>query len=254
MIFNTSLKTFATLTPEQVEDSLFKSRYDTKYLLHPHMLPVILQRMTGSYRVLLFNGQYIQEYQSLYFDNHRFQFYQDHQKGKLNRYKVRFRRYAASGSAFVEIKFKSNKHRTQKWRSRIQNNQYGEGILTGEDQQFIGEFLKDEPGPLFPRFQVTYRRLALLHRHSGERITIDLGLSYTDVDSGETKTFPNIAIAEVKHAEPSPQPEFRRIMREERIMPSRFSKYCFGVYLFYPHLKHNRFKPRYLNFRKKYNH
>jgi hypothetical protein len=175
----------------------------------------------------------------------------DHQNGKLNRYKVRFRKYPDAKTIFIEIKFKNNKNQTKKWRERISGSQYGERVLTNRDSLFIGSFFRSNPGRLFPRFCVKYSRLALIHKEKNERVTIDLNLSY--IKEGEVKKFDNISIAEVKQGSRAQRSDFLDVMRKFHIAPMRFSKYCFGVYLFFPALKHNRFKPRYLYFDRTFN-
>ena len=60
-------------------------------------------------------------------------------------------------------------------------------------------------------------------------------------------------MAEVKQARPSLRSPFRRLMRELRIAPVHFSKYCYGIYLFHPEERHNRLKRNYLALERKKN-
>ena len=52
--------------------------------------------------------------------------YHDHHNGKLNRYKVRRRRYIDTDTEFLEVKLKNNKKRTIKSRIKLsgQPNEY----------------------------------------------------------------------------------------------------------------------------------
>jgi hypothetical protein len=245
------LKKFEPVALDDLGDKLYTNRYETKYLLSPGLLPVIIEKLTGSYRVLCIKDHYIQDYESLYFDNQEFKFYLDHHNGKLNRYKVRFRKYHDAKKIYFEIKFKNNKNQTIKRREQIARAQFGERVLTDQNSLFIDTFFGNNPGRLLPRFCVSYSRIALIHKDNNERVTIDLNLSYKK--EGVVKQFDDICIAEVKLGTQAQHSDFSDMMRKLHITPIRFSKYCYGIYLFYPDLKHNRFKPRYLFFDRNFN-
>ena len=230
---------------------MFKKRYDTKYLLSPHLLETLFEDLSDNYRVLTINKNYIHDYESLYFDNSAFKFYLDHQNGKLNRYKIRFRRYPQSGLNYIEIKFKNNKNQTRKWREKINKTLYNEELISAEGISFINTFLRENPGRLNPRFKVAHSRVTLIHKMIPERITFDLNLSF--LKNGEEKKYKNIVIAEVKRGTQGQHSDFFNLMQEHRIFPLSFSKYCFGICQFYPGLKYNRFKPQNLVFERKCN-
>jgi len=224
---STCLKNFEKVGLDGQVDVLFKKRYDTKYIFSPELLKTILVRLSPNYRVLNINNNYIQDYESLYFDNSEFKFYLEHHNGKLNRYKIRFRRYLQSKLIFIEIKFKNNKNQTKKWREEINETSYFQNLMTEKERSFINTFLRQNPGQLYPRVKVTYSRLTLIHKEIPERITIDLNLSY--LKNGETKNYKNIVIAEVKQRNLGQYSDFFNIMHEHKILPLRFSKYCFGI-------------------------
>ena len=240
---NVYQKVFEPVALDELDNSLFMKRYETKYLFSPEILHSVLDGLADSYRIISINNHFLQDYETLYFDTPDFKFYLDHQNGKLNRYKVRFRKYPVSESMFVEIKFKNNKNQTEKWRKEITKKNYSRGVITDQENRFINTYFKNDSGYLTPRLTIAYSRLAFIHKRDRERITIDLDLSYSKGSDG--KSFSNLSIAEVKQETLSHRSSFSRIMRELRIQPMRFSKYCFGIYQFYPLLKYNRFKPRY---------
>lgn len=237
------LEEFDTVALDDLDDSLFKSRYETKYLFSPDLLEPVLEKLTSIYRVLVIGDSRVQEYESQYLDTREFRFYLDHQNGKLNRYKVRYRRYPGSQLVFFEIKFKNNKNQTRKWREKSSKADYCHGELTDKENRFVNSYFRDNPGLLIPRFMVNYSRLTLIHKKNRERVTLDLNLSY--FKDGEAFRYRNLVIAEVKQERPSQGSEFFDVMREFGVLPRNFSKYCFGVYRFYPGLKYNRFKQRY---------
>lgn len=73
-------------------------------------------------------------------------------------------------------------------------------------------------------------------------MTLDINLQFRGC--GETIILPGVAIAEVKRERGHNQSEFARLMKEERIRPTGFSKYCIGVSMLYPAIKHNQFNPK----------
>lgn len=238
------LRRFEKTELDDIDHSLFRSRCDTKFIVPPELLEPVFKRLSDSYRVLKIGDRFIQDYKSLYFDNEKFKFYLDHQNGKLNRYKVRVRSYLDTEHHFLEVKFKNNKRRTKKWRKEIDRTDYFPADLTDQDERFVDDLVKDKPGRLQPLFTVSYSRLALVHKKERERVTIDLDLSF---QKGEMKKeFADLVIAEIKRERYSSYSEFFDVMHELHVRPMRFSKYCFGIYQFFPFLKYNRFKPRYL--------
>ncbi|MCP4219523.1 MAG: VTC domain-containing protein [bacterium] len=238
---NEILKSFKPITLGEVGDSLFKNRYDTKYLFQPQQLPQLLEQLVDNYRILEVENRVVQDYESLYFDNDKFKFYMDHHNGKLNRYKVRYRKYGNSRLMFIEIKFKNNKSRTQKWREKIDTTNYAHQTITDKETMFIDSLFHYNPGELFPRFLVGYSRMSLFHKEKNEKLTLDWNLSYTLGE--DVKTYKNLVIAEVKQARPALHSEFSLLMRGRGISPVSFSKYCFGISRFYGDLKQNRIKP-----------
>jgi hypothetical protein len=51
-------------------------------------------------------------------------------------------------------------------------------------------------------------------------------------------------VAEVKYTGTRHASEFARVMRLYRVRDTSFSKYCMGVSLLYPDVKHNKFKAK----------
>ena len=109
------IEKFEPITLEEMESVKLMDRVDTKYVFPFSQLPHILDEMKSYYRLLDINNIRMHRYESLYYDTNDFQLYAKHQSGRLNRYKLRFRKYVDSnGLTFFEIKFKNNKGRTIK--------------------------------------------------------------------------------------------------------------------------------------------
>lgn len=244
------LNKFQPVNLENIDDYLFRKRYDTKFVFPLRLLEKILKEISSNYKILKVEKKFIQDYYSLYFDNTEFKFYLDHHNQKLNRYKVRFRSYRETDSCFVEIKFKDNKYQTKKWRVRIDNSAFRNGNMGEREIEFTKALLNFDPGLLIPRFLISYLRITLFHKTLKEKITLDTNLAFHK--NGEKKGFPDLIIAEVKQKKINNNSEMIKTLRNFRITPLRFSKYCFGVFLFFPELKYNRFKERNLLLRKEH--
>ena len=87
------LSTFDQITLSEMDDVKLMSRTDTKFVFNLELLPEILQQLQPHYRVLNVSGVNISDYQTLYYDTDDFLFYHQHQCGKANRCKVRYRTY-----------------------------------------------------------------------------------------------------------------------------------------------------------------
>lgn len=239
------LAAFEIVPVEIGGDRLFTRRFDTKYLLPSRLLPGVLADLPGDYCIAAFGGRRVQNYESVYFDDSRLTCYQDHQRGKLPRQKARFRKYLDSGNAFLEIKRKTNQKTTHKWRRLIPPEQAAALTLYPSDRDFIRECFTRNPGTMVPRIRVRFSRLCLKSRDTGERVTMDRALMVTDPRTGDKRIVDDFIIAEVKQARISRQSPFRCLMSELALRPASFSKYCFGIYTFYPRERHNRLKRNY---------
>lgn len=236
----TILNKFQHVSLIEVDRMKLLDRLDFKYVFTLDLLPEILNELPGNYNLLVTGNKGISEYESHYFDTDNFQMYLNHHNGLQNRSKIRFRRYLDTGTAFFEIKQKTNKERTIK--SRIEVDE--EKLLISSR---VEEMLIDKTGldaqELSEVLIVRYNRISLVSKNSTERVTIDTGLQYDRY--GKIKNFPGIAIAEIKQQRMS-RSFFRSVMRTHHIAPLKISKYCLGMAVLNPELKSNNFKSKLL--------
>jgi hypothetical protein len=187
--------------------------------------------------VLVVEGHRLNRYQTLYFDTDDFALYHRHHMGARNRYKVRAREYVESGYSFLEVKHKTNKRRTVK--SRIPTPVLV-STLEGGTALFLQDKCPYNVAELSPRLWNRYMRITLVNKHDQERVTLDIDLSFEW--RGQRVAVPMLVVAEVKrHAHAAPS-AFIRLMRQHGVRKASFSKYCVGVSLLYPEVKHNKFK------------
>lgn len=236
---------FESISLDEANDWSLQDRVEKKYLINASMLNKLLEKLSSSYFILQINNQSLLPYHTLYYDTDEFSMYYAHHNRKLNRHKVRIRNYLATGESFLEVKFRSNKGRSEKTRIVSEN-------ITGHPEKFPEEFVAHNspysPCELSKKLETSFERITLLNRNQRERITIDQNLSYKV--NGEIKNLPGLMIIEAKsmrHENSSPLTNF---MKENRILSMRISKYCTGIIMNYPGIKYNRFKNKLLQINK----
>ncbi len=211
-------------------------RMDSKFLLPIKDFNPLMEAISSNYSILSLNGRRIFHYQTTYFDNKERRFYLDHHNGKLNRHKVRFRRYVESNIGYMEVKFKNNNKRTIKQRIPM------DCILP--DQVKVNDFIKEILG-YSTNFEtalfVNYQRITLLNNSSKERITIDLNLSFRNAINQVQSIQDKVFIIEIKQAKKAILSPCRQQLKALGYHDINFSKYCIGSVL--THTKNNDIKP-----------
>lgn len=223
----------------QLDGVALLDRTDTKYLLSLEQLTAALAELGDQYRVLAIDGLRLSPYQTVYFDSADFALYLRHHAGKKNRHKVRSRRYLATGQSFFEVKLKTNKDRTIK--RRLATPALATTLTPDVDAFLSAQFAQGTP-QLEPKLANSFSRITLVGTGAPERLTIDLDLRFQQ--DGREVALSQIVVAEVKRGDRSRASAFMRQMQAAHIAPTSFSKYCVGVALLYPQVKHNRFKPQ----------
>ena len=238
------IEKFEPITLSEMENVKLMDRVDSKYVFPASMLPQILNGMTSTYRLLEINDVRLHRYESLYYDTTDFQLYKRHQLGRLNRWKVRFRKYVDSGGlTFFEIKFKNSKERTIKNRVKMKDIA---AKIEDKANNFLKEITPFTSEMFEPKIWVNYSRMTFVNKFSEERLTIDTDLHFVKADSSTNfeVRFPQMVIAEAKRGKASSVSEFIRMVRLNAIRESGISKYCFGIYHLFDEVKKNNFKPR----------
>lgn len=226
---------------EAQNDVALLNRVDSKYLLSLEQLDQILEDASSEYSVLEIDDHRVFTYQNTYFDSPSLRYFRHHHSGKLNRHKIRYRRYAETDKEYFEIKFKTNKKRTIKHRELL-----GTLDTAAQDSQDFAELHidADEVATLQAVLHVNYRRLSLVDKAGTQRVTIDLDLRFGRVGGSELIHIPDLVIAELKQEKMAHRGFFENLMRSAGANKSNFSKYCVGCCLTADGpLKKNRFLP-----------
>jgi len=223
------------------------NRVDQKFCLHKAHLPAVLETIKNHYSVLSIEGETIFNYDNTYFDTPDNQMFLDHQNGKLNRFKIRFRKYVQTDNHFLEIKFKNNKGRTIK--KRIEREDFN-SEFTHNEQNFINNLTGYSGLQLEPKIRSYFNRFTLVDKEFTERVTVDMFPGFKNHE--KEIVLNNLVIIEIKQSKAARPPMIVNVMKESKIRKQGFSKYCVGRSLLEENIKKNNFKSLLIKIRKEY--
>lgn len=226
---------------EQMGKVKLMNRVDTKFVTTVDRLEQLLAMAAGSYSVQQIEGRQMMPYTTLYFDTPDTNMYLEHQRGKKGRQKIRVRRYESSGIAFLEVKRKNNKGRTDK--KRMQVPERVPDLDCEQYRTFLIQKSRYGAARLLPQLNNAFERLTLVNDAMTERLTIDFNLSFNNAQTGLKADMGPLVIIEVKRDGATHSPVLD-MLKTLRIHQSGFSKYCIGMALTNPELKRNRFNER----------
>lgn len=244
------LSKYQQVSLEQITSVRLMDRLDIKYIVPIKMIPELLQKAVLHYKVQEIDNKRIAKYETLYLDTQQYAFYHSHLNGKLNRLKVRIRKYTDTKQSFLEIKKKNNKGRTHK--SRINHSSIGP-LLSAEDYDFLKNNAQEINAlELHPALSNSFSRITLINHSFSERLTIDFGLSFQKPDDKQTIDFSTLGIIEIKQDRFAYSP-MKQLLSLTRIRKTGISKYCLGISLLNKHLKSNNYNPKIRQLYKKLN-
>jgi hypothetical protein len=235
---NILLGSFSHISLHEMEEVMLMNRVETKYVFSSKKLPILLSLLSSDYKILDIDKTRSFPYHTTYLDTPDLLFYMQQVRGKLNRHKIRYRRYESSGISFLEIKKKTNQDRTIKW--RIEN------ILNSDSpdekaSDFINELLPYPCLGLKPVLINEFNRITLVGIETSERITLDYNLRFANLGD-KNSGLPFLSVAEIKRGQHCSYSPFRIMMKEFSIQPTGFSKYCIGSAITNEFLRKNTLK------------
>ncbi|TND07634.1 MAG: VTC domain-containing protein [Bacteroidetes bacterium] len=228
---------FEKITLEEMDNVKLMDRVDMKFIFNESYLPGFLREVKDTYRALEVSGTRMSRYETLYYDTPGYDLYTKHHNGRLNRYKIRLRRYVESDLNFFEVKHKNNKARTVKKRVKKKDT---DPQIEGKAETLLSESAQMQPHHLVPKLWVNYTRVTLVNRFEEERLTIDLDLEVKTED-GLSRQFDGLVIVEAKQGKAHRTP-FVALLRKNYIAEGGMSKYCLAVYSLVNSVKKNSFK------------
>ncbi len=230
---------FNSVSLEEIDEVKLMNRIDRKYWFHISQLDELLENSVPFYDILEINRQRLMKYQTMYLDTVEDEMYLKHHNRKLNRYKVRRRKYYSTDGVFFEVKFKTNKKRTIK--KRIESGFENPEVRNSENQ-FLIQNAPFEDSLLVPSLNNKFYRLTLIHKGRKDRCTIDIQPKFWN-SNGEIQ-LDDLVIFELKRGQSLKASPMVDLLRHMKIRQRGLSKYCTGRALLDPALKRNAFKPR----------
>jgi VTC domain len=220
------------------------SRIDNKYVVGRASLQNVLPVLAQQFDVLEIDQRRVFTYDTRYFDNRAHNSFYDHHQGARKRFKVRIRRYVEAELCFLEVKVKSKrgmtvKHRTPHDAAQIDNlcEDAREFVQKTYSDHYQKPFLHD----LSRALDVRYKRITLVAKSGGERMTIDTDLQFragddtisvgSDLFILETKSLKGRGVAD------------RCLRRVHERPTNKCSKYCIGMAAVGAVSRFNRFLP-----------
>jgi hypothetical protein len=239
------LDTFQPITLPEMERVKLMDRTDTKFVFPVSKLPTLLREVRDSYSSLVVAGTRLSKYETLYYDTADLDLYHLHHAGRSSRFKVRSRRYVESDLCFFEVKYRNNKGRTIKNRIRTPGI---ENHISENPAKLLGELTKLDPDKLKGTIWVHYYRATLVSKHTAERLTLDLGLSYRTAHN--SIDFGKMVIAEVKREKANSASPVISVLADRRIRAGSISKYCLGLISTHHGLRKNNFMEQIRHFQR----
>lgn len=218
-------------------------RLDNKYIVPAGELLSAFAQFSTLFDVLEIGGQRTFTYATNYFDDDEVQSFHDHHQGRRKRCKVRIRHYVDAGFSYLEVKLKDTRGVTIKKRRKVPAF---ERALCDESLAFIDICHTDLYGvplgrQLKPVIGMEYKRVTLVAKEGGERMTIDTRLQFRAANL-ERDASADMLIIETKSARGNGIAD--KILRAHHLHPTRrCSKYCVGMAALGQVRHHNRFLP-----------
>ena len=205
-------------------------RIDNKYVVSHDALSQIVPDLARQFDILDIDHRRAFTYDTRYFDDGQHSAYYEHHQGRRKGFKVRTRSYADAGLCYLEVKVKGARGMTMK--NRIPHDPAASGVLDHTAWAHIHTTYSNHYDKAFHyalrwTLDIRYKRITLVAKDGGERMTIDTDLTFssanrslccgTDVFIIETKSALGRGFADIC---------LRRV--HERPM-KKCSKYCIGM-------------------------
>lgn len=238
MSIESAIGKFEPISLAEMDGVKLMNRTDRKYWFNTSHLTEILVDISDQYYLLEVDGERNMPYATTYYDTPADAMYNNHHRGKMNRYKIRRRNYLSTNSSFLEVKFKSNKGRTVKVRRK---SCYNSSEFDPQDCAFIATNSPYTCDQLEKVLENQFKRLMLVSKAMNERCTIDSELHF--MGTAAEAHVDSLVIVEVK-TDGRSHSAIIDALNKRRLKPSGFSKYCVGRSIVDSTLKINRFKKK----------
>lgn len=218
------------------------NRTDTKFVTSKQKLVGLLELAQGKYYAQQIDGTRIANYRTVYWDTPSHRFFLEHHNGRAPRQKIRVRTYLDSDLTFLEVKTKNNHGRTKKKRITVPNHDRSDIVAAG-GSDFTCKLTGVTFNDIDPTVQNRFQRITLVNKGKTERLTIDFNVQFHNYETEHDAVTGDLVIIELKRDGNVFSPVLD-ILRQLRIKPSGFSKYCIGSVITNGKLKTNLFREK----------
>ena len=239
----TTLAQMQGISLSEMDGIKLMNRIDSKYVTTEAVLGQILERCVSSFRVLETSGGRLASYDTVYYDTDDLKMYFEHHNRRLDREKIRVRRYCDTGECFIELKHKNNHGRTRKKRRQIDPSFFPDCKSCDEALRFIAAKSRYRLEDTSPAVRTRFSRITLTNNNLSERITIDSKLCFDNFRTGRSSTLDDAVIIEIKQ-DSHASSLMKSLLLDLRVKRLRLSKACVGTVLTNAEVKNSRFKEK----------
>ena len=226
---------------ELVGSSALLTRVDRKYVLPRAAMAVVLDLAPDDTRVLEIGGARSFGYTTDYLDTPELLTFRLAAHRRRRRFKVRERRYDATGARYLEVKTRAGAATVKR---RLEGGYVADGRLADEGARFVTDALVgsgvapgDAVARLAPALTVRYDRTTLQLPGDDTRVTVDRALRWRCPD-GAVLSRPDVVVVETKT--PGAPSSLDRLLWSLGHRPRPMSKYATGLAALDPDLPGNR--------------
>jgi len=220
------------------------SRIDNKYVVPRAALQSLVPALSTEFDILDIDQRRAFTYDTRYFDDTQRSAYYEHHQGLRKGFKVRVRRYCDAGLSFLEVKVKGKRGMTEKFRLPL------DGGLVGQLSPDAMSFARETYGRQYDKpfdydlkaaMDIRYKRITLVAKSGGERMTIDTDLRFRTCN-GSMALGTDVFVVEAKSALGRGFADVQ-LRRAKQRPTKRCSKYCIGMAAMGEVSRYNQFLP-----------
>lgn len=217
------LNDYKYVTLEDIKRFNIKNRKDTRYVLNKEKALEILNNISDEYSILEIEGDRVIGYETSYYDTKDFDFFNNHINNSSDKLNIRIRSYSTSLYSNMDIKESKNGNRVNKIIERYDSRK--------SFDEFIEKHTSYDAFSLEEKVAVHFNRFTFVNLETKEKITIDLDLGFTTLNSFQS--LPTIAIIEIKSEKSFYKSSFKKLLKKFDIKPNPISKYCLAISMMY---------------------
>lgn len=229
-----------TLAPISLDDleatAALLTRTDRKYVISWALLAATLDAIEREFSVLEIAGRRLFTYRSRYFDSPTLAAFRAHIQGRRLRFKCRVRHYVDSDRYVFEVKLRGTRGETVKHQLTCAADAYD--AIAEPVHAFaadcVGAAYGKPVGDLRPSLETRYRRMTLVARGGGERVTVDHAVRFDNGSGAWGALQEGYVILETKGGTALSATD--RALRRLGAQPVSCTKYCVGIGLLHDEL------------------